>query len=207
LAGSLALVAGAARAADDGLATPGSSWESVFEANGVQVYARPVAGSKIHEVRGVGLVDKPPEQVLSVLRDVEAYPEIMPPTEVARLLRRTGDAAWYYMVINPPVIARRDYCIRSTVGRSPDGTLRTEWTTATDGCPTGRSNVLRIWDNSGQWVLQPEAGGRATRAIYQAHTDPGGDVPAWIVNRTTARSVPDIFASLRRATALPRYRH
>ena len=179
-------------------------WKSAYEKDGVQVSTRPVEGSKILEVQGIGVIESSAEQIFAALGDVEAFPEIMPPTESARVLRREGATAWYYMVINPPVVARRDYCVKISLVRLPDGRARSEWNLTDEHCPAKKSTMVRIEANSGRWVLTPISPTR-THVVYESHTDPAGDVPPWMVNRATSQSVADIFNALRKASAMPRY--
>jgi hypothetical protein len=185
------------------VAAHADDWEVTVEKDGVRVETREVDGCKIREVRATARFDMPAERLFTVLGDIEAYPEILPPTIVARLLRRVGDLAWFYMVIDPPVIARRDYCMRVARERRPSGELRSEWMEVADGCP--KSAEVRMPRNSGSWVLTPEDGGRSTRVVYQVLVDPGGDIPAWMVNRMQAQKVPDLFALLKKAANMPRY--
>ena len=139
-----------------------------------------------------------------MLTDVESYPSQMPPTSIARLLARDGNQAWYYMVITPPVVSPRDYCIRMTVSQLPGGTWKSEWADTQEHCPAPQSGLLRIKRNIGSWTLTPTGHG-TTIARYRAHTDPGGAVPAWIVNRVISHEVPGIFASVRKGASLARY--
>lgn len=194
----LALLLGAApaRAGD---------WQDLLNQDGVRVFVREAEGSRVKAVMAHAVVDSPPEQVFAVLGDVEAYPELIPPTESARLVRREGSAALFYMVIRPPLISRRDYCIRVVPSRLAGGRLKSEWRMSDDGCPLPRPGLVRMVRNEGSWLLTPIQGGRATHVIYEAHADPGGAVPVWMVNLATARTLPRIISSLRRAAALPRY--
>ena len=59
--------------------------------------------------------------------------------------------------------------------------------------------------NSGRWLLTPAQGGQATMVEYELLSDPGGQVPAWMVNRGTARSLPELFRTIQRAVQQPRY--
>lgn len=181
-------------------------WNAVHSRDGVAVSARPRAGSKIHEMQAVSDMDAPAERLLMVLDDIERYPSFMPPTTVARLLSREKDQSYYYMEINPPVIARRDYCIRVGMQRFPDGKLRSYWATDNASCPASeRRGVVRVPSNSGEWILEPIDGGRRTHVTYRCHIEVGGQVPAWMVNRVSATELPNVFAAVRRAVAQPRY--
>jgi hypothetical protein len=170
----------------------------------VRVEMRKVPGSDLKEAHGWGIIAAPVERVLEVLEAVENYPVLMPLTKVARLLERKGDSAWYYMVIEPPVVARRDYCIRMFVTRLPGGAARSDWVNAPEHCPPPPKGVLRLMQNRGSWELTPTADGAATWVHYTAYTEPGGHLPAWIVNRVTEHEIAGTFAAVRKAVALPR---
>lgn len=196
---ALAAPAGEGRAGDPG------GFVAVHARDGVAVSARPRPGSKIHEMQAVGDIDAPPERVLAVLDDIERYPSFMPPTTVARLLQRDKDLAYYYMEINPPVIARRDYCIRVGMQRLEGGRLRSYWMTDNSGCPPERRGVVRVPSNIGEWILEPLDNGRRTHVVYRCHIEVGGQVPAWMVNRVSATELPNVIGAVRRAVSQARY--
>ena len=196
---SLTLLATSARAQDD------EGWVDRGGRDGVRLAIRDRQGSKYREIRAIAEVDAPPERVLAVLADVERYPQFMPPTEEAKLLRRDGDAAVYYIEINPPVVARRDYCFRVAFEHLPEGKLRSHWEVEPKGCLPERRGVVRVQATDGEWILEPRDGGRKTQAFYRCHIEVGGQVPAWMVNQRSITQLPDVINSLRRAVAEPRY--
>lgn len=189
--------------------TPASAaaedWRSVLNRDGVQVFARSVPGSPVWELRAAATFAVPAEQLLALLVDTPAYPKNMPPTEAVRLLRRDGGVSFVHMVINPPFISRRDSCIRTWTTRLPSGQLLSQWRPAPELCPPPRSGVVRMPENSGRWLLTPLPGGRGTQVEYEIHSDPGGKVPAWMVNRGTARSLPELFRTIQKGVTEPRY--
>jgi uncharacterized membrane protein len=202
-----ALLAGLVLApAGSGVATadePG--WKDVNLRDGVQIAAKPWAGSAFHEMRATGDMDAPPERILAVIADFERYPDFMPTASQAQVLQRDGDRAYYYMEITPPVISRRDYCIRVTVERLESGSFRNSWAADDSACPPERKGVVRVHANQGEWLLSPIDGGRRTHVVYRCHIDVGGHVPGWMVNRASAKELPNIFAAVKRTLSQPRY--
>jgi hypothetical protein len=198
-AGIATTLATAAAQADD------AGYVDVNARDGVRVSARARAGSAIQEMRAISDIDAPPERVLAVLDDIERYPQFMPPTSAAQLLRRDGNLAYYYMEISPPVIARRDYCIRVGMQRLDGGRLRSYWVTDNSGCPPEKHGIVRVTSNDGEWILEPIDGGHRTHVIYRCHIEVGGHVPAWMVNRVSATELPHVFAAVRHAVSQPRY--
>lgn len=179
-------------------------WTKVHERNGVVVSVRPRIGSPICELGAVADIDAPPDHVYAVISDMERYPEFMPPTSMVKLLRRDGNTFLYYMEINPPVIARRDYCLRVVWEELPGGGWHSSWAADNNNCLPERRGVVRMHENEGEWILEPIAGGLRTHARYRCHVDVRGHVPAWLFNRVSASAIPKIFAAVQRDVRQPR---
>jgi hypothetical protein len=187
------LLGASAARADDG-------WQVHESSDGLILATRPVSFSAIDEVRAAATFEFPLESILAVLADVEHYPDNLPPTVVARRLRGAGHDAWFYMEIKPGVVSRRFYCIHARVIRLPASVVRVEWSPANDLCPEKQDGMVRMEDNSGAWTLT-SLGPTLTRVFYQAHADPGGSIPAGLVNWAAPRTIADLFASVRQAAA------
>lgn len=178
--------------ADDG-------WKLQRDKDGMQFSSRKVGFSKVDEVRAVAVLDYPLERLLSVLSDVEHYPSNMPPTLLVRRLGGSNADGTYYVELKPPMCSRRYYCTRYQVRRDGAGAARVEWSTNNDTCPVREGGPLRMDDNSGSWTLTAIDAAH-TRVTYQAHVDPGGSLPASLVNWGTPPAINDLFAALRKAT-------
>lgn len=182
-----------------------AEWTKVHERNGVVVAVRPRIGSRLNELSAVGDVDAPPERVRAVLADMERYPDFMPPTSMVRLLQRNGNSFLYYMEINPPVVARRDYCLRVVWKELSGGGWHGTWEADNQNCLAERRGVVRMRQNEGEWILEPSAGGLRTHLRYRCHLDVAGHVPAWLFNRVSASAIPKVFAAVQRSVLDLRY--
>ncbi len=202
-AGPLAIAA-ALHALLPALPAAASEWRLATERDGVRIFSRKVPGTAVHELRGEATIGLPAARIFALICDLDAYPGVMPRTTESRLLRRDVDAAWYYMVIDPPWIARRDFCVRAERSHLPDGSLVASWTLDGEGCPAPRPGYVRLPRNEGKWVLTP-LGDASTALSYQALTDPGGTIPKWLVNKGAPGGIVDVIEAVRRAAALPKY--
>jgi hypothetical protein len=105
-------------------------------------------------------------------------------------------------------VSDRDYVIRivDDVAITSDGRpmLRRVWNITDAPVPSSDPSVIRLTINRGSWQLSPAADG-ATFAVYCLFTDPGGALPAWIVNRANQSGIPDVFKAVRDAAKDARY--
>lgn len=187
----------------------GAKWEKKAEKKGVTVYTRDREGTDVKEVKAVGTIDAPPQQVFRVLGDYERYKEIMPYTDESKVVatEQGGKVTHFYSLINAPFVSKRDYTLRIVdVSDWKDGAgyLKSQWTSSTKG-PAPKDGVVRVKHNDGSWTLEPIDGGKKTRATYLLFTDPGGALPTFIVNKANSSAIPDIFQALRKYSKEPKY--
>jgi Polyketide cyclase / dehydrase and lipid transport len=178
------------------------AWSQVAQTDGITVYSRARPGSAISEVKAEGLIDAPPAAVWKAIWDHDNYKKTMPYTEESRVLSREQDGkrVFFYTVVRPPLVSRRDYVLQvddvsSEVG---EGRLKLVWKVAEGKMPE-RPGIVRLRVNDGYWVLEPRDGGKRTHATYYVYTDPGGALPKFVVNHANNSAVPDIYRALRRA--------
>jgi hypothetical protein len=198
VAAALFLGAAGARASDDP-----NGWQLLNEDDLVRVSSRPVRGTKVREILITATLPVPAARLIALIADVDEYPKFMPGTESARLLSRKGSTGRWYLVINPPVIERRDYCASITISKLPGGRMESRFALAEEGCPGPQPGRIRMTRLEGRWTLTPRGPGH-TDVVYQAITDPAGDVPTWIVNRSQGDSIRDMFRALLKAAPDPK---
>ncbi|MBX5482588.1 MAG: SRPBCC family protein [Myxococcaceae bacterium] len=179
-------------------------WEVAAQEDNLTVYARERKDTSVREMKAVGVIDAPPEKVWKALRDYENYSKTMPYTQVSKIVAREGGdkVIWFYSVVNTPIVARRDYCIKLTDVSKWDngkGYLKVVWTASNDKAPPKPDDVVRVTVNDGYWLLEPVDGGKKTKATYYVFTDPGGSLPKWLVNKANSSAVPDVFEATRKA--------
>lgn len=180
------------------------SWQFAAVRDGVSVWFRRFGASSVNEVRGEAVYDVSAVALFAVLGDIESYAEFMPPTSVSRKLSADGSGKSYYIEIDPPVVSRRYYCMDVNLLHPRSDVFISEWKMWTAGCVPRKSSLVPMRDNHGRWRLSALSPTK-TRVEFQAHMDPGGQIPTWMVNRATLSQITDTFGSLKRAAMLPRY--
>ena len=160
-----------------------SDWKLAKDKNGIQVYTRSTESSKFKEYKSVTELEASPAELLEILLDVEAYAEWMANVKEASLLKKQGDDMFFiYSEVNVPwPFDNRDQVTLSTVTRGPQqGEIRIGIKILPGYIPE-KDGVVRIPSGAGLWTFIPLQNGK-TRVYHRFGGDPGGNIPAWIVN-------------------------
>lgn len=172
-----------------------AGWEQQSSDHGVTVDWRRVDGARVRQIRATGTVEQPLSRLLAVLKDIEHYPDFMPPTEAVEVLKVDATTKWVHVTINPPWVSRRDYCVAVRWTQFADGTVGSAWSQFDDGCPAPQKGVVRHARTEGTWRLRA-VDDKHTYVEYTAITDPGGSLPAWMIDRATVKAMRSMFATL-----------
>ena len=159
-----------------------ASWELRRERDGISMYTREVQGSRYREVKAVMELDHSMEKVYALLEDIPGQQRWMADMVEVRLLEDDPvNPVQYSRIRAPRPVQDRDVVIITRVERQAGRIIR-HFESATHRDAPSPSNVVRIDSTRGSWQLDSLAPAR-TRVTYINHAEPGGSLPAWLVNR------------------------
>ena len=172
----------------------------------VHVQSSDVRTSPVKQVLAQAVIDAPAEALFSAISDVERYASFMPYVIESTVVKRDSGSVVNYqrLSFNLLVVSERHYAIRlrNARGRDAEGraTYLIQWTLAHDAPLPQHSSAVAVPTNDGFWYLrdlgtQPPQ----TQVTYCVHTDPGGQLPSWIVNQVNVEAVPRVFEAVRTA--------
>jgi ribosome-associated toxin RatA of RatAB toxin-antitoxin module len=184
-----------------------SPWEEVRNAHGITIWQRRVPGSAVREVKVETVFDAPPGRIWEVIQDVPRRPEWMPfVSEAQVVVPQQGNSRSVYQRIDPPLVSDRDYTVRNTSRVDPQaGVFEQEFVVRNEDGPPPAQGVVRVTVIRGRWSLEPVGVGK-TRIRYWVHTDPGGAIPAWMVNYGSRYSVQRLLEAIERRALDPSWR-
>ena len=179
----------------------------------VRVTTTSVDGSPIKQVMAESVIDVPARALLAVLSDAEHYASFIPYVVESTVLARDGESIVNYQRLDFRIfaVAPRHYVIRmrtaSGTGAGGRAVYQIRWTLVPDAkLPEVRSAVALTVDN-GFWHLEDLGGDPArTRVVYCVFTDPGGQLPAIVINQANAQAVPRLFDAVQNAARTEHYR-
>ncbi len=160
----------------------------------------------IRQVLAEAVLDARADSLFAVIADVEQYASFVPYVVESSIVARDAESIVNYQRLSfgIPFVSPRHYAIRIRTARASgaDGraVYRIAWNLAPEIVLPVEPGAVAVPVNAGFWQLQ-DVGGEppATRVIYCVFTDPGGQLPAWIVYRANAESVPRLFDAVRAA--------
>lgn len=182
-------------------------WKLHSEKDGVKIYTQPVSNSAFKAVRAVGTIETTLSRLSFVLMDVKTTKEWVYSTEICTLLKQMtpGDLIYYSEVDLPWPANNRDFIIRITLTQDP---LTKVVTIVAENKPQyvlKKKGVVRIQRSSGLWHLTPMANG-LVEVEYTLQVDPGGLIPAWLVNMVASTGPYQSFIGLRKQVMKEKYK-
>lgn len=174
-------------------------WDLEKRKSFVNVYSRDKAGSQFREMKAFAQIDTDMETLLSILQDPDLYYRWAPYSEKMEIVDEPKMNSSIVYTLNRAMwpIKAREAVIRFDISQDKESNVWINMTPVS-GVIAESSKVIRIATGEGYWKLTPKNG--CTYVEYLIHVDPGGDVPAWMVNRLNATVIVQAIKNLRSLT-------
>jgi hypothetical protein len=184
-----------------------SEWKLKKEKDGITVYTRPSKGQSFDEFKATTTLDFSIATFVNVVRDVEAYPEWITDLSDTRMLVKKGDTAQiYYSELKVPFpFGNRDVIYYNEF--MPDSKNQ-QVTISIEGLPDyieKKEELVRMPYGNGKWEAR-SVGENQISVTLQMQVDPGGNIPAWLVNRFVADSPYQTLKNLKSFGKKEKYR-
>jgi START domain len=182
------------------------TWKLISEKDGIYVYTQNLENSKFKAVRAVCTVDCGVAKLAYVLMDVSNTRDWVYATKVCTLLKKMSptDIYYYSEVELPWPVSNRDFIIRITLTQDQKTKVARIVAENHPQYVPEKKNVIRIPKSAGNWILTPLGDGR-TKVEYVIHVDPGGSVPAWLVNMLADVGPYSSFTKLKKEVMKEKY--
>ncbi len=159
------------------------AWKKAKEEKGVVVYTRSIEDSDFIAFKAVTEVNASLDEVEAALRDIENYDEWYHQVSFGEVLKKVHDNVGYcYITVDVPWPATdRDNIFKFEWARSDNGkTLTLTSHAVPDYLPT-KKEFVRIPMSDSIWKITAKSNNKV-EIYHQAHADPGGSIPSWMVN-------------------------
>lgn len=185
-----------------------NDWKLSADKEGIKVYTSVVPDSKIKAVKVECDLNTTPSQLVAVIMDINTAPDWVYHVKSAKLVKQVSPSELYYYseVSLPWPAANRDFVAHLTVSRDPATKMVTIDGPAVPGYVPLKKGIVRIDNSFGKWVVTPQ-GANQVHVQYSIHVDPGGSLPAWLVNIFATDAPLKIFENLKVQLLKPAYKN
>lgn len=173
-------------------------WTLKTEKSGIKVYTKSFENSPFKAIKTVCTVDASLTRITAVLLDIKNTADWVYATKKVSVLNHISPAELiYYSEIDVPWPAsNRDFIVRLKV--TQDAKTKVVSVDA-ENLPNHLPNykgIVRIPHSYSKWLIEP-VNATQVKIEYVLQVDPGGSVPAWLINMFATRGPLESFINLR----------
>ncbi|MHB8206887.1 START domain-containing protein [Mucilaginibacter sp.] len=173
-----------------------NSWELKRNENGIEVYTRNASTGNLKELRVLCKLDATRDELISTLQDIANYSQWVFSNKKSVILKTLSPQKIIYYTQShlPWPIKDRDLIVELDINSTPD-VLNIEAKSLPDYLPQD-SNYIRVPYSLATWHVTQTPDNKL-KVDYTFSVDPGGSIPAWLVNATLAVGPYNSFVKLR----------
>ena len=178
------------------------NWELKKNEDGIAVYSRGIANEKLKEIRVVCELPGTTAQLKEILQNVTGHSRWVYLTKKTNLVKKVNDRTLiYYSASDMPwPVTDRDLIVELTITEVPaSGNLSIRAKSVSDYLPPTKGYV-RVPHSLATWEVVPLPNNKL-KIDYTFRVDPGGDIPAWMVNAAATTGPYNTFVKLRELLA------
>ena len=158
-------------------------WQLKKQESGISVYTRTAENSSFKELKSQVQIKTSLSSIIALLNDWDSYPQWVYKCGKSNTIKKINETELihYQTLIAPWPVDDRDFVVN--VKLSQDAKTKTVYQKAVcipDYIPKVDGHV-RITEFKALWTITPLKNGMVN-VEYQLLVDPGGNIPAWLVN-------------------------
>lgn len=184
------------------------SWKFMTEKDGIKVYSRSVAESKVKALRVTCVLNTTLSALVTLLLDVPATPQWVSHTKSCSLIKRVSPSELYYYseVSLPWPLENRDFVAHVKVTQDKASKVVTVDAPAIPGVVAVKPGIVRVSHSLGYWTISPLGNGKI-KVDYSLQVDPGGIIPAWAVNALSSQGPLESFTNMKKMLQRSEYKN
>lgn len=181
-------------------------WRLKQDRENIKVYTKNIINSPLKAIKIVGNVNASLSALTAVLLDINSTKDWVYATKSISVLKiiSPSELIYYSELEIPWPVSNRDFIVLLKVTQdektktvSVDGFNRPAY------LPPNK-NIVRIQQSFSKWLITPVQNGQL-KIEYVLEVDPGGSVPAWLINLFATKGPFETFKKLREQVRKPAY--
>jgi hypothetical protein len=183
-----------------------NDWELRNNKDGIAIYTKSFPDSKFKGVKVECELDATLSQLVSCILDVNTGADWVYSTKSSVLLKQVSPSELYYYseVSVPWPASNRDFIAQlKAVQDVKTGVVTIYGPTFPDYLPV-KKDIVRVEKSEGRWVISPVSKDHI-KVEYTLRVDPGGNIPAWLINLFATKGPYESFKRLKEQLKKPVY--
>ena len=175
-----------------------TNWKLAKTKDGIAVYEGTSKSSSYKSIKVECTLNGSYDRLLSVLTNVSLHHEWVYNNKSASLLRMVNPADFYYYTETslPWPMSNRDAVIHTIIKRDSLDRFLSIHSVADAAYAPEKSGKVRVKSSDVTWYVS-KASPTSIHVVYTLAADPGGSVPAWLVNSFVEKGPYESFKKLR----------
>lgn len=174
-----------------------SSWKLTQEKDGIRVYQSDLPGTSFKRVKVECTLEGTYDKLVSILCNVDTHKNWVYSNKTSYLLKRISPTEFYYYTETamPWPVQNRDAVMHVKVHRDSLNRFVTITETARPNFIPPKNGKVRVPRSVVGWTAtMPRP--NTLRIVYLFEADPGGELPAWLVNSFADKGPLESFKKL-----------
>jgi START domain-containing protein len=174
------------------------TWELKKDEEGIKVYTGSIPDSKIKAIKVVLVLNATLSQLTALLLDTKAHEQWVYNTKSSYLVKQLGSnhLLYYSEVSMPWPLTNRDLVAEITISQPAGAKVMYVNANVAENYVPVNKNKVRVPLSKVNWTVTP-IGNNQLSIEYIGQADPGGDIPAWLVNSFSTKGPFETFKKLR----------
>ncbi len=185
-----------------------SGWELKRDKGGIRVYMKTVEGSNIKKLKFETEIEASLNAIAAILTDVESFDDWVYASVKSETIEQVTDTeVYYYTEIEFPwPMSNRDIVLHSTFWQDPKTMAIHSKSSAKHFMLPEKEGIVRMTKTDLHWIVTPVGNGKV-KIDYYLDADPGGSIPAWMVNLAADQGPLQTMVKFKEEIAKEKYRN
>ncbi len=183
------------------------NWSLKKDEDGIKVFTSTTDNSSIKAIKVECTMAATPSQLVAYLLDIDKQPEWVYNTKSSTLLTKVKDneLIFYSVTEVPWPCTNRDYIAHFTINQVAPDHIVIDSKAEPDRLPR-KDGIVRVKSSIAHWDITT-TGPNTLNIVYTVQFDPGGAIPAWLINLFLTKGPYHTFEKLREGANKPAYQN
>jgi len=184
-----------------------NKWNLEKDKDNIRIFTRQSDHSKFDEIKVECDIQGTISELIAVIFDIENHVQWVYNTKRAYIVKRISDSELYFYteIYSPWPFRNRDAIVDiKTWKDSLSNKVLVEANSVPDYLPR-KQDIVRIPSSNVKWTISP-LNSQTIKVNYYMEADPGGSIPAWLINLFVSKGPFESFSGLKERIRLPQYK-